>query len=390
MSDANQASSSGAANSAAALPPPATATAPAKGKKRSYVRGILLIIGPFVVIAAAAYLYFTAGRFVSTDNAYVKADMAIVSAEVTGPIVNVAVRENQRVKQGEVLFTIDARPFQVSLDRATAQLGAVNDVVESFRASYRQTLEQLAMTRTNAAYEQREFDRLSSLAARKLASEVDVDEAKHKRDVANQEIVVTERALDQIRARLGGDLDRPITEQSAYLAAKSTLDAAKLDIERTVVHAPFDGIASKVPTLGQFVAPGTAVMSIVADHGMWIEANYKETDLTHVAAGQGVEIELDTYPGRKWRGHVESISQATGAEFSVIPAQNATGNWVKVAQRIPVRIAVDVGRDDPELRVGMSAIVAIDTGYERPAPSFVRALLPHRVGFAATADVKDR
>jgi membrane fusion protein (multidrug efflux system) len=316
--------------------------------------------------------------------------MAIVSAEVTGPIVTVAVRENQRVKQGEVLFTIDPRPFQVSLDRATAQLGAVNDVVESFRASYRQTLEQLALARTNAQYEQREFDRLSSLAERKLASGVDVDEAKHKRDVANQEVVVTERALDQIRARLGGDLSRPITEQSAYLAAKSTLDAATLDIERTVVHAPFDGIASKVPTLGQFVAPGAAIMSIVADHGMWVEANYKETDLTHVAAGQGVEIELDTYPGRKWRGHVESISQATGAEFSVIPAQNATGNWVKVAQRIPVRIAVDVGRDDPELRVGMSANISIDTGYERPAPSFVRALLPYRAGFAATADVKGR
>lgn len=390
MSDANQPSSSGTASGPAAAPPPSPPPLPATRKKRGYVRGTLLIIGPLAVIGAAAYLYFTAGRFVSTDNAYVKADMAIVSAEVTGPIVNVAVRENQRVKQGEVLFTIDPRPFQVSLDRATAQLGAVNDVVESFRASYRQTQEQLALTRTNAQYEQREYERLSALAARKLASEIDVDEAKHKRDVANQEISVTERALEQIRARLGGDLSRPVTEQSAYLAAKATLDAATLDIERTVVRAPFDGIASKVPTVGQFVAPGAAIMSIVANHGMWVEANYKETDLTHVAAGQGVEIELDTYPGRKWRGRVESISQATGAEFSVIPAQNATGNWVKVAQRIPVRIAVDVGRDDPELRVGMSAIVSIDTGYERPAPSFVRALLPHRTGFAATADVKDR
>lgn len=393
MADANQPSSSGNANGPAGppaapsggAPPPPAASAPPRSRTRRTVRGVLLIAGPVVVAVVAAYFYFTGGRIVETDNAYVKADMAIVSAEVAGPIADVMVRENQNVKRGDVLFTVDRRPFQVALDRAHAQLGAVNDVVESFRASYRQTSEQLALARTNAAYEQREFERLSALAGRKLASEVDVDEARHKRDVANQEIEVTQRALEQILARLGGDLDRPVTEQSAYLAAKATLDAAALDIERTVVRAPFDGIASKVPTVGQYVAPGAAVMSIVSNHDMWIEANYKETELTHVLPGQAVEVELDTYPGRTWRGRVESISQATGAEFSVIPAQNATGNWVKVAQRIPVRIAVETRPNDPELRVGMSAIVSIDTGYERPAPSFVRALLP-RQGFTATAD----
>ncbi len=180
---------------------------------------------------------------------------------------------------------------------------------------------------------------------------------------------MAERALDQIRARLGGDLDRPVTEQAAYLAAKSMRDAAALDLEHTVVRAPFDGIASKVPTLGQYVQPGAPVMTVVADHDMWIEANYKETDLTHVAVGQPVDISLDTYPDRHWRGRVESISQATGAEFSVIPAQNATGNWVKVTQRIPVRIAIERRADDPELRSGMSAIVDIDTGHERPRPA---------------------
>ena len=158
-------------------------------------------------------------------------------------------RENQRVKAGDVLFTIDARTFNVALNRADAQLAAINDVVESTRASYRQALEQLSLARTNAAYEQREFDRLTALAERKLASDIDVDEKRHDRDVARQEIVVTERSLEQIRARLGGDLDRPVTEQAAYLAAKSMRDAATLDVERTVVRAPFDGIASNVPTL---------------------------------------------------------------------------------------------------------------------------------------------
>jgi membrane fusion protein (multidrug efflux system) len=344
---------------------------------------VLLTLGPFVALTAGAFVYYTSGRIVETDNAYVKADVAIVSAEVAGPINAVKVRENQRVKAGDILFTIDDRTFNVALQRADAQLAAINDFVESTRASYAQAREQLALARTNAAYEQRELDRLAALSQRKLASEIDVDEARHKRDVASQEIQVAERALDGIRARLGGDLDRPVTEQAAYLAAKSTRDAAALDLERTVVRAPLDGIASKVPTIGQYVQPGAPVLTVVADRDMWIEANYKETDLTHVAPGQRVDIHIDTYPDHRWTGRVESISQATGAEFAVIPSQNATGNWVKVTQRIPVRIAVEMRGGDPELRAGMSAIVDIDTEHERPAPGWVRALLPSRSAFAA-------
>jgi membrane fusion protein (multidrug efflux system) len=368
------------------LPPAASASpiaAAALRAPRRFVRGTLLLLGPLAVMIVAAYAYLTGGRLVSTDNAYVRADVAIVSAQVAGPIATVAVRENQSVKQGDVLFTIDERPFRVALGRANAQLGAINDLVESFRASYRQTTEQLTLARTDAAYEQHEFERLSALAERKLASDVDVDEARHKRDIAKQQIQVTEQALEQIRARLGGGLNRPVTEQAAYLAAKSTLEAAALDLEHTVVRAPLDGIASKVPTPGQYVAPGAAVMSVVANRGMWIEANYKETDLTYVAVGQDVDIHLDTYPDRAWQGTVESISQATGAVFSVIPAQNATGNWVKVTQRIPVRIAVRVDDADPDLRVGMSAEVQIDTGHQRPAPAFLSALLPGRTAAAA-------
>jgi membrane fusion protein (multidrug efflux system) len=361
----------------------ADAAPPAKSLARRLVRTTLLLAGPLIALAGGGYLYYTSGRVVETDNAYVKADVGIVSAEVAGPIVSVSVRENQAVGAGDVLFTIDSRPFEVALARADAQLAAINDFVESTRASYRQALEQLELARTDAAYEQREFDRLSALAERKLASDTDVDEARHDRDVAAQEIEVAERTLDQIRARLGGDLERPVTKQAAYLAAKSTRDAAALDLEHAVVRAPFAGIASKVPTLGQYVSPGAPVMSVVADRDMWIEANYKETELTHVAPGQSVDITLDTYPEHVWHGRVESISQATGAEFSVIPAQNATGNWVKVAQRIPVRIAIEQRADDPGLRAGMSAIVAIDTGHERPAPGWVRALLPSRPAYAA-------
>ena len=369
------------APSASAAPPAAPVAS--KTRVRRMRRTTLLLLGPIVALTVGGYAYYTSGRVVETDNAYVQADVAIVSARVAGPIESIKVRENERVRAGDVLFAIDSRPFQVALDRGDAQLAAINDVVESTRASYAQVMEQLALDRTNAAFYQRELDRLTALAERKLASDVDVDEARHDRDVANQEIQVTERSLDQIRARLGGDLSRPVTEQAAYLAAKSMRDAAVLDLEHTVVRAPLDGIASKVPTVGQYVTPGSAVMSVVADSDMWIEANFKETDLTHVAVGQPVDIRIDTYPERRWRGTVASISQATGAVFSVIPAQNATGNWVKVAQRIPVRIAIEPGNEGIELRTGMSAIVDIDTGFDRPAPRWVRALLPTEPAFAA-------
>jgi len=370
---------------AAPVPAPALAASPAspptaaaQRPRRRAVRAVLLALGPLVVIVGGAYAYLATGRFVSTDNAYVKADIGVVSAQISGPIVEVAVRENQRVSQGDELFKIDETPFRVNLDRANAQLGAIYDYVEGIRASYRQKLSQLELDKTNAAYQKREYERLQALASRQLTSQQSVDDARHRSDVANQNVVVTERSIDQISAQLGGDANKPLKEQAAYLAVKSMRDTAEIDLERTTVRAPFDGIASKVPMLGHYVAPGVAVMSVVSNQETWIEANFKETDLTHVVVGQPVTIKLDTYPDRKWRGRVQSIAEATGSEFSVIPAQNATGNWVKVTQRIPVRIAIQGLSDDPELRVGMSADVEIDTGYERPAPAFLTWLRPER------------
>jgi membrane fusion protein (multidrug efflux system) len=391
MADENPRGSSAPADAAPGLEAapriaaPAAALPSAGKPRRRALRAALLVLGPLAVLVGAAYAYLTTGRFVGTDNAYVKADVGVVSAQIAGPIVEIDVLENQIVAQGDVLFRIDDTPFKVSLDRADAQLGAIHDYVEGIRAQYRQALEQLELDKTNAAYETHEFERLQALASRKLASEVDVDEARHKRDVADLEVVVSLRNIDRIRAQLGGNPDRPLTEQAAFLAAKSIRDAALLDMQHTIVRAPFDGVASKVPMVGHYAAPGAALMSVVSNGEMWIEANYKETDLTHVEVGQPVRIKLDTYPDREWRGKVQSISQATGAEFSVIPAQNATGNWVKVTQRIPVRIAIEMRGDDPALRAGMSAEIEIDTGWERPAPSFLTGLRPSRVAEAAPA-----
>src|SRR5262245_46791379 len=260
---------------------PAAPTPPAARAPRRRLRSVLLIAGPVVALLVGAYVYYTSGRIVGTDNAYVKTDVGVISAEVAGPIATLNVHENNRVEAGDVLFTIDDRPFRVALDRGNAQLAAINDFVESTKASYRQSLEQLALARTNAAYEQRELDRLAALADRKLASEVDVDEQRHDRDVANKEIKVTERAPDAIRARLGGDLDRPVTEQAAYLAAKSMRDAAELDLEHTIVRAPFGGIASQVPTLGQHVQPGAPVMTIVAEDRKSTRLNSRHLCITY-------------------------------------------------------------------------------------------------------------
>lgn len=358
-------------NAPADKQPTPSAAPVAAGSRRGRVRLVLLTVGPLLVIAVGIYVYFTTGRYVSTDNAYVKTDMVLVSPEIAGTIMSVAVHENERVTRGDVLFTVDNRSFEIAKSRAEAQLRAIHDYVESQRAAFRQTVEELAQARTDAAYEKHEFERLSALAKKQLASEIDVDAAQHKAQNTAQEVAVKQHQLDAIRARLGGDPDRPLEEQAMFKAARTMLDTAALDLERTIVRAPFDGIASKVPRVGHYVAPGVAVMSVIADKGAWIEANYKETDLTYVAVGQSVDIHLDTYPDHDWHGRVQSISQATGAEFSVIPPQNATGNWVKVIQRIPVRIAIETQAGDPELRAGMSAAVEIDTQHQRARPAFL-------------------
>lgn len=337
------------------------------------IRRTLLLLGPLLVAAAAIYAYLTGGRMVGTDNAYVKADKVPIIAEISGPVAAVMVTENTAVTAGQPLFRIDAAPFRVAVQRAKANLAKTRTDVASLKASYRQKQAELGLAQTNLSFAEREFQRQTELADRRFISPAKLDESRHALEVARQQVLALAQDLARVVESLGGRPETPIEEHPSYREAKAYEAQATLDLDRTLVRAPFNGIVSRLPKPGQYVAAGAPAMSLVGSDRVWIEANFNETDLAHISPGQPVTIEIDTYRERTWQGRVESISPATGAEFSVLPAQNASGNWVKVVQRIPLRIAVATGPSDPPLRAGMSASVEIDTGRRRSLPLFANA-----------------
>ena len=343
--------------------------------RRRWLRRILLALGPLLLITIGGYVYITGGRYVETDNAYIKADKVSLSAQVSGPITKVLIQENQHVDKGQELFTIDDTPFRVALSRAQARQQGVRAFVSGLKAGYYQKQAQLKRDQTDLKYNEREYKRQLELSRKHLASDSDLDNALHDMQMAEQQIDITQKSLDQIAAQLGGDPKRPLEEHPLFKETQGSVDDALLNIKWTHVVSPFTGVASKKPELGQYIRAGEPVMAIVADKGMWIEANYKETELTYVRPGQDVRIEVDTYPNQVWHGTVASLSQASGAEFSLLPPQNSTGNWVKVVQRIPVRINIDPRADAPQLRAGMSTIVSIDTHHHRVLPAFLRDAL---------------
>jgi membrane fusion protein, multidrug efflux system len=360
--------------------PQAAAAAPPRARRR-WLRHALLALGPLLVLVVGGYLWLTGGRYVGTDNAYLKADQVAISAQVSGPIAAVAVVENQHVAKGDLLFRLDPAPFEVALRQAEAELQKVGSDIAALKASYQAKTEELALASSNLAFAQREFERQSALREKKVVAAAQLDRAQHDLDVAQQQLAMLRQDQARLLAGLNGDPDSPIEEHPSWRAAEAARDAAALDLAHATVTAPFAGAACNKPELGHYVSAGAPVMSIVADDGVWIDANFKETDLTHVRPGQAATVEIDTYPGRTWPAMVTSISQATQSEFSVLPAQNATGNWVKVVQRIPVRIAIQTEPGDPPLRAGMSTYVEIDTGEQRS----LRGVVEHALAWLGGA-----
>lgn len=333
--------------------------------KNRLKRFVLLILIPLLVLIGIGGFYLHGGRYVSTDNAYIKADNIPISPQVAGTIQKVFVKEYQQVKAGELLFNLDPAPFQVAVAKAQANLNQVKSQLASLKASYHEKLAEIALAETKHRFAQKDQKRQADLVAKKFVSAATLDQADETRDIASQQIVVLQRDLTRIGESLGGAIKDPIEDYPAYQAALAELNQAKLNLSYTEVKASENGTVSNTPKKGQYLSTGDTALSLIASDELWIEANFTETDLTYVHPGQPVTIHVDMYPNTTWQGHVLRLSPATGSEFSLLPAQNATGNWVKVVQRVPVRIAVDSKSGNDKLRVGLSTEVEIDTGHKR-------------------------
>lgn len=340
-------------------------TLPRQARSVRRKRLVLLVVVPLAVISAGGFAYLFGGRYVETDNAYIKAEKVPVSAEVSGVVKEVLVQDNQTVVAGQPLFRLDPAPFQVAVAKAEAGLAQARTDIAALKASYREKQAEITLAKTRYSFAKNEQKRQAELVAKNFVSASALDQATQASELALQQINALEQDLHRIAESLGGSVDAPVERHPGYLVALAELEQARLDLERVEVSAAQPGIVSKPPKLGQYVAAGVITMLLVGNGNLWIEANFPETDLTYVRPGQHVAIRVDAYPDAEWAGVVDSLSPATGAEFSVIPAQNATGNWVKIAQRVPVRITLESKSEAPQLRAGLSSTVEIDTGHRR-------------------------
>jgi membrane fusion protein (multidrug efflux system) len=347
-------------------------SAPPKAKlkprrKPGNLRRILLMLGPAVVLAGSLFAYMTGGRYVSTDNAYVHAGKLTVATDVSGIVANVAVHESQTVEKGQILFTLDQEPFRIALAGAEATLGTVRNQIVTQQATYRQKLAQIEQAKTDIGFYETNAQRQQDLLKRGVAAQATFDQAKRDLDTARERLLVAQHDAEAALAQLGGRADAPIEQNPNYLAAQAQVDKARRDLNHTTVVAPMPGIVTNVDALlpGEYLPAAQAAFSLVSTADVWVEANPKESDLTNLKAGDKATVSIDAYPGREWHATVTSLAPATGAEFSVLPAQNATGNWVKVVQRVPIRLKVEMPEGAPPLRTGMSAYVEIDTGHHR-------------------------
>ena len=324
-----------------------------------------------IAVAIAVGLWFTYGGrgTIHTENAYVKADKLTLASELAGRITEVNVRANQQVRRGDVLVRMDDTPYRLAVAEAEAHLAQVRNHVLARRAEYAEAEAQLQQAHKDAEYYQRKVARNEKLGPT-VVSEAVMDESRQRLVVARAQISINTQKLSRLKAELGGNPDAPSQEQADIRVAQAKLDNARYKLTRTVITAPVDGvIANSVPQAGEMAAAGFSLLSMISAENLWVEANLKETQLAGVRTGQQAVVTVDAYPGREWRAQVESLSPASGSEFALIPAQNASGNWVKVVQRIPVNLRLLDGDDFHTLRAGMSAQVRIDVS-EREQHAF--------------------
>jgi membrane fusion protein, multidrug efflux system len=327
---------------------------------------LMLAFPILLMVVGAVYYLLEAGR-VSTNDAFVYAAKESVNARVAGQVVEIAVKENQRVTQGQLLFRIDPEPYQIAIDSAEAGLGSARLQIEELKATYHQQLAELQAAKDSATFADHEYARKKALLAADFTSKSGYERAETDLKVAHQNIASIEQQVANTVAALNDDPDIEVDRHPTVRAAKASLDRAKLDYSYTSVYAPEDGIVANVDELqvGDFVNPGAAVFSFLSRRRIWIEANFRETDLTHMRPGQAATVKVDVYPDRAFKAHIISLSPGTGSDFAVLPPENATGNWVKVVQRLPVRLELDQVDPDRPLFSGISVTVRVDTGYRR-------------------------
>lgn len=317
--------------------------------------------GILAAVSVTGWCLFGGGDIVETENAYIKAEKISLAPEVSGVVTQVLVRANQAVEKGQLLVQLDPTPFELAVAEAEGHLGQVRNELLARRADYAEADAALQQARQDADYYRRQLGRNEKLG-KVAVSEAQLDEARQQLERARAQIAINTEKLSSLRAELGGNPEIPLEDQADLKVAQAQLDKARYQLSRTRIVAPVNGvIANTVPQAGEMAPVGIGLISMLGADGIWVEANLKETELERVRAGQQAEVTLDAYPNFKWQAQVDSLSPASGSEFALIPPQNASGNWVKVVQRVPVRLRLYPAKGAPALRAGMSASVRIDT-----------------------------
>jgi membrane fusion protein, multidrug efflux system len=335
------------------------------GRKR--LRTILLVALPAVALVVGIGIYLSGGRYVSTDNAYVGAQKVLITPDIAGKILHVAVREGQHVNPGDELFSLDREPFSLALQQAKAKLDTARSNYDKLKTNLKSLDTLTDLAQKNVDLKRRDVERKTKLVNSQAGSQADLDTALATVVTAQLQAEYATQQRDTTLNQLLGDPNLPMEKYPEYAQAKAVFDNAQRDFDHTIVRAPMSGTATQVDNiqLGRFVTAGTPVLSVIDDQAPWVDANPKETDITYLRIGQKVTLDIDSFPDHTFTGTVVAVSPGTGAQFSILPPQNATGNWVKVVQRVPVRIAFDKSEDTKLLRSGMSVNVEIDTGHSR-------------------------
>jgi membrane fusion protein (multidrug efflux system) len=338
-------------------------------RRRERLRWTLMGGGVLLAVILGLWYYLASGRYVSTDDSAVMAAQSTISANVPGRVVEVAVHDNQQVHRGDVLFRLDERPFQIAVEEAQAKLAGARMQIAANQATYRRELATQGANRDTLAYQQRELERQQRLLQSGIASRAQFDMAQHAVELATSQLGSAEQQVGSVLAMLGGKPDLPVDAHPMVMQAQAELDRAKLNLSYTAVVAPDDGVVAKVEQLqaGDYINAAAPLFTLISSRDIWIEANFKEDELANMRPGQSATVSIDAYPSHRFKAHVVSMSPGTGSQFSMLPPENATGNWVKVVQRVPVRLQLEDNElgDALPLHAGLSADVTVDTEHRR-------------------------